>query len=354
MKSLTFGESVRKGAWRGVDLVEEAIRNSLNWRSRQAVSIAVAIALGLALAAITTADWRGLASNLAALDLRGRNVIVAGPADPANPVAISVDSCERLSELAAVERAGSVMSLPPVTSVQLGPRVPVLGVSPSLLPELQDHDVAIGPSLGLARDTTRLVFGDFLLRATVMSEQPEALGVNGALAVRLPLQTRTTMSCVVVLRDAESVGLQIPLVAAQLHTAGGDVAVVSYLTESFDVIAAFQNRGTRWLPLIAGIAGSLLGVAMLLMRSSELATYRLSGSSRPDLYRLLVIEQAVLAGVSVVFGSFGIVVGIVATSDVPSISLFWPWVSGLAWVLVFGAISPLLTRRSPAQLARER
>ncbi|MEO5535775.1 MAG: hypothetical protein ABIR17_11670 [Pseudolysinimonas sp.] len=342
------------GRWRTGAIFDEARRNALLWRSRQSIAIAVSILLGLGLALTSASDWHTLSRNIESLDLRGRNVLIAQATDPASPAEISIASCEATSELLAVERAGAVVALDSTNVTQLGPRVPLVGVSPSLLPELDHVAAVVGSSLGLAPGDITLVVEGEVLTARVGQPQPEAFGLNSAVAVRVPFTTTWTRQCVIELGDSESVTRQAALISAQLRTDGGDIAVTPYVNETFDILQAFGSRPTRWVPLGFGLLGLILGGALLSMRSSELAAYRLSGTSRRDLVILLAAEQALLAGVTVAFGSFGCVIALLVVPTMPLTTLLWPWVTGLTSLVGFWFVAYFATRRSPAVLARDR
>jgi predicted lysophospholipase L1 biosynthesis ABC-type transport system permease subunit len=93
---------------------------------------------------------------------------------------------------------------------------------------------------------------------------------------------------------------------------------------------------------------------MLLMRSSELAAYRFSGTRQSDLFRILLAEQVLIGGVAVLFCSFGLTVASWVVPGIPWTVLLSSWVVGTTWVASFSLIAGALTLRNPATLARER
>lgn len=343
-----------QNGWRTPALIQEASRNALNWSSRQTISIAAAILIGLAIAAVSFLDFTGLTATLGRLQDEGRNLIVVQSANPQEPAKISVPLCEQLVDIPAIARAGTVVPLRSANLTQLGPHVPIVGVSPSLLPRLATVDAIVGSSLGLRAGNITLIVDGAPEHAQVGAAQPDALGTNSAVAVALPPTMGFSPQCLVELKKYESITQVAPVILAELRSAGGPVIAAPQLKESFNVLAAYRDRPDRWLPLGAGALGALIALTLLVMRSSELAAYRLSGTSSTDLIKLLVVEQILLAGTTVAFGSFGLVVARLLNPELPTSAFLWPWLTGLSWLVAFASVVPFAARRSPAQLARDR
>ena len=138
-----------------------------------------------------------------------------------------------------------------------------------------------------------------------------------------------------------------------LRSTGGPIIAVPQLRESHSVLDAYRGRLAGG-PLGAGALGALASLTLLIMRSSELAAYRLSGTSFVDLVPLLVFEQTLLAGTLVLFASFRLVVASLLTPALPNAMFLWPWLVSLSWLAIICAAAPFAARRSPAQLARDR
>lgn len=342
--------------WRLPELVREARANVLDPRSRHAIVVAAAAILGLALSFLLVAEWVTLEHDLAELRDDGRNIVVFQSASADVPTAISVSSCSTLGGLPGIERAGSVRYGASSTFRQLGPLVPVHEVSVDLVPDLATHDAVVGSQLASVRGPMTLRAPDGqLLDAIVVAPEPSGMaGLNSAVAVPLNGARTTTDTCVVELSPFANASAVIPVLAAALDARGGELVGGTLLRESYDVLGAYRDRPQRFLPVGVGVLGAALSIVLLRTRSSELAAYRLSGTSRADLAALLLWEQAAISGVLVAFGGVGLLLQGLAGRAVQPDDFLWIWVAGLASMTLFGAFAVLGLRGSPADLARDR
>jgi uncharacterized membrane protein (UPF0136 family) len=348
--------SGRGPRWRQTLLLRESVANVFDPRSRHAFVVGAAAILGLAISFLLVTEWEGLESDLAELRADGRNVAVFQGALAEAPVAISVRSCAALADLPGVVRAGSVDYGESTTFAQLGPLVPVHEVSPDLVPALASHAAVIGSALVSAPGPMPLRAPDGqVLDALVAEPEPSGMaGLNSAVAIPLSGARTTTDTCVAELSRFADSDATVPLLAAALDVSGGELIAGTLLRESYDVLGAYRERPERFLPLGLAVLGGALSIVLLRTRSSELAAYRLSGTSRADLAALLLWEQTATSGVLVAFGGTGLLLqGLVGRSVQPD-DFLWVWVAGLAGMVLMGGFAVLGLRGSPADLARDR
>jgi hypothetical protein len=321
--------------------------------------LVTAIVVGLGISLFSATEWASLQHDLDALRDRGRNVVAFGTADQDNPASIDIGSCEALSDQVGVIRSGARIAMGTVDSLQLGPSVPVYSASASLFPGLDDHAVLVGSGLGLPPGQANVEVqdssgGSTVSSAFVMAPEPQGLNANEAIIERLEPDVESTDLCVVELDRFARVQDMIPMLESALSASGGELVGNPALNETYDTVAAYLERPTRFLPILAGLVGALLASVVLVMRSSELASYRLSGTSRAALAQLLMLEQLLTAGVLVGFSSLGLVICGLAGRMPPIDDFFWSWLGGLSWAVTFGVAAIVSTHRNPADLARDR
>lgn len=347
----------RSRRWRPALLAREAARNVLDPGSRHVALTAAALVLGVGLSTLLAGEWQAFLADLDDLRSQGRNVVVITPAETGGPAAISVESCSGLAQLNGVLRAGSARDAGSVDFVQLGPSTPIVEVSLDLLPSLRTTAAVVGASLASYPGPLDLgVTGtDTTLSAVVAAPEPSGMaGLNSSVAVPLPSTATATDTCIVELsRFADVTSMSADLLAS-VDVSGGEVAATPLLRESYDVVAAYRARPARAVPLILGTLGGLAAIALTLARGSELAAYRLSGTSRADLAALLSLEQVLVAGALVASASLGLAAHTLTGSVVQVDDVLWTAAAGLVWIVVAAAGSALVLRRSPADLARDR
>lgn len=345
--------------WRWSGLVREAVRNTIDWRSRQLIVLVTAVVVGLAVSLFSATEWVALQRDLDTLRDNGRNVVVFSSTDINSPASIAIDSCEALREQSGVVRSGARIAQGMVDSRQLGPGVPLFSASSTLFPQLNEHAIVVGSAVGLPAGDANIEVLDATGNSTVsagfvLGTEPQGLDANGAIIERLPPEAQTTEQCVVELDRFAKVHDVIPALAASLRSTGGDFSATVVLNETYDTVTAYLERPSRFLPVLAGLIGALLASVMLVMRSSELAAYRLSGTSRAALAQLLMLEQLLTSGVLVALGSVGLLLCGLAGRLPPLDDFLWIWLAGVSWVVAFGVPALIGTRRNPADLARDR
>lgn len=353
-------------SWRLSALLREAERNVLSWRSRMVVLIALAVLVGAGSAVFSTYEARSLNAQIEALRTQGRGVVVYTSLDSTNPVQISRASCEGLARIPGVERAGSVdygfQGEGATQSVfdavtrdvpQIGPDTQLLRVSTTLLPKLRDHQTLTGSAIARAQGSTRILVEGTSVETTTLESQPAGLSVNSALILPLDAGTVATDKCIVVLDARTTAASAMDSLGSRLRTSGGEMTRAEELNSPIDPVTIFQGRATRFLPLLLAAVGALIAGVLNLLRSSELAAYRMSGTSARSLGVMLLFEQLLVCGLGAVSATAALWV---LRNDLVSFasSLSWAVAGFCLWVVIAGILSvPVLLRR-PNRLAKDR
>ncbi|NKF31377.1 hypothetical protein HER21_33600, partial [Pseudomonas sp. BGM005] len=118
--------------------------------------------------------------------------------------------------------------------------------------------------------------------------RPAGIDINSGVVIPRSVQATTAPACVVQLeRFADARSLSAAL--ASSVSAAGPPLVVQQVAESYDIVANYVERAERFIPLALGAIGALMGLTALRARGSELAAYRLSGTSVLDVYRIVLV-----------------------------------------------------------------
>ncbi|NYD75606.1 hypothetical protein [Leifsonia soli] len=287
------------------------------------------------------------------LSKAGRNVLVFESADPEQPIRVTRASCESLTDIDGVNRAGVVVPWTSMSFIQLGRDVDVLQVSPSLIPQLRESGAVVGAALADGRRTIALEWPvQGVIQAVAAREQPPGLDTNSAVVVAADAGMSVASSCTVILEPLASARRLITIVSATLQVEG-TLSVRRTFEEGRDAIEEFAQRPGRVIPVILGaIFGSGAGL-MTRMRRSEIAVYRLTGSAPSTVALLLTLEHLTLAGLAAtaaVAGSLLLLPHFVS----PLSQLAICSAAALGWALVAIALSVDLAFRNPLGLAKDR
>lgn len=298
--------TMERDRWSSSSLAREAVRNVRTSRRRLWPLLFFAIVGGAALAILAAVEGVQLRGDLTTLALSGRNVVVFGSASEI-PALIDRGSCDRLSTLVGVDRAGAVLNSQRVPVLPLGGSIPVVPVSVTLVPELSAVPAVVGSALGAGSGLGRIIIDGVPLAATGAAAQPEGIPLNQAVAVAAPATVVAVERCVVVLSSGADAEAMIPLLATQLVVDGVPPTGTAVLDEPLDRIEAFNQRLTRWLPLVVGALGGLASAGIAATRSNEFAAYRISGTTRRSLLLVYGMEAAILAGAMTTSAALGAV-----------------------------------------------
>ena len=307
-------------------------------------------------------SWSNLDGIIDRQESIGRNVVIFGSASKNNSAfGISTASCDSLSSIAGVRRSGLVVPMGFDDVLQLGPHVPVVEVSGSLLSGLNTSEVLVGSSLarGSTLPQSGHVFGVSstrfgILRASVDAEQPTGIATNGSLALRLPSGVGFAQQCVAQLSRFANPRTMTTLLQAQLVTRGGAPVGIDATNLTYDVVAAFRSRPEQWADTYVGALCGFLCALLCRFLSSEAAAYRLSGTSRTAYLRLLMIEQVILAGAFLTGALVAEAIALGVSGSRLGADIGRELGAALAWIGVFGVAALPFAFIAPTKLAKNR
>jgi len=339
--------------WRFADLTREALRNALGRGARLLPAVALAGLLGAGSVAILALEQRALDAEISSLTAQGRGVIGIVEVSPERPATISRSSCEDLTEMPGVQNAGIVVEAGRADAEPFTIDAPARRASTTLFPALGSVDVLLGGTLAAQEHTFHtFIYGQPFLAAVA---EPSREGTGSTFSLTFPLlPTDTTASrCVVLLDPLTSADEVSTDLIARLDIQGNPVNAQEVLTTPIDPIDDYLTRPGRHAPLALGVVGGLLTALITRSRTSELAVYRLSGTSRTSLLTLLSLENAVIAGLAASVSAISALLLAAhlldpATAVTAGIALAGAW----ALVATIGTID--IAFRRPTDLAKDR
>jgi len=304
-------------------------------------------------------DATALRQLVAAENTLGRSTLtIVGDPTARSAARISRDSCESAADPFGLgARSGSYIEATPTAVLQVGDRVSVVKASASLVPELLRSQVAVGSDVtGLppgARINLRTSeYG--VVRAVVLRRRAEATLLNSSLIVPLSMTDATAPRCVVEFDPWTNASSKADAVLASLSSSGPLlVSETAGSSLSVDPVTQYEDRQLRWLWVIASALGVVVALILNRLRSGELATYRLSGTSKRDLCLLLVIEQCFAGGALVCSGLVTLMVVQHQVISIEPIALRL-YASGSLWVAASALLVPILQSRNVMAQARDR
>ncbi|ACZ23255.1 hypothetical protein Sked_33600 [Sanguibacter keddieii DSM 10542] len=338
-------------------LVREAVKNVLSPAARMFPVLAVAVLLGAGQTALVVHQADALGSTLDDLGLAGRNVVVLTPPASDAVSTVSRTSCDGLTRYDQVQAAGLVGRAERTDLVELGSFVPLQPVSDTLLPLLTTHDAVVGAALWPDADADESIVlvtaSGQVLQAALGPPVPAGISTGAALGVPLDPTTTTGDHCVVVLDPYLPVQESRQVVLSELQLVGEPLVATSPYSETVDVVARHLARTERFLPGAVAVLAGFTALALSRLRSSELAAYRLSGTSRRSLATMLLLEQMIVAGFFVTSGTTAALVLGTHLRD-PAVPVLWAVVGGLAWVVCAGTAASAAVLRRASDLAKDR
>lgn len=341
----------KRTRWRFSALVREAVVNATATGTRAIVMSALSVAVGVLIAALQLYDWSSLTQQVRSADAQGRSVVTIS-ASPQMSAQIEVASCEALTSLEGVEAAGVIVLGGRSSFDQLGVGLATARASSTLIPEVAAADLAIGSALGTAESGTLTSGSGYVRSYTTASAQPAGVDVNSLVLSPLLGSDTTAPTCIVRLRSFAHVHDYLPMLLASLQSTGPPL-VTRASTEAVDPVASYSTRITVWAPALGGLGCALLGLATLFARGSEIATYRMSGTTIRATLGICTFEQALYAAIlwcsasltTVVWhGSLGHPVGTIAAAGV----------AAFTWLAVYPIGATPFLRRDPTVLAKDR
>lgn len=342
--------------WRHIDLLYEAFSNTIAQPSRIRWFLPILVACAIAFTAFRLVEFSGLDAKVDELSTQGRNIVMVQSFDPLVSVEIDQGSCEALTKSDGIDAAGVLVQVPPKPFPQLGNSVTVFMASPALFPAFADADVLIGANLLNYSPGTKLaVLQDGqALRAEVLERAPNGVPVNSAVLYSLNRNESFSASCLVMFDQRQDLSSALPGAIAQLNVHSGNVAAFPVLSSTRNPFSEYLSRPTQHLPVAVGILLGLMLAIATRLRASEIATYRLSGTSQRGIATLMYLE-AVWVGTT--YLGFGCLTAVALLQPEPMWLLtvcIEHLIAASAIVLTASIFSISLARRSPMDLAKER
>jgi len=346
---------MQRDRWPFSLLAREATKNLFSRSSRLLPVLLFAIAGGLGQTIFLAGEAQSFRAQLSTLALSGRNVIEFASPDQSSPSKIERSSCEHLATEPGVERAGLIMDSRRATFLQFGPAVPIELASASLFPELHTYPVVVGKALTTSRGPIDVADPDMtgVTRGVVGQAAPRGLDTDSAIVYALGPDIQMGSRCVAILSPESQATTMARLLQGELRTSGGAVVSHVLLQLPVDPVVAFLDRPERFAPLLFGLVGGVLGGLINRLRASELATYRLAGTSPRSLLVLLAVEQGLIAGA--LFSSATLAsIGLFRYSLDVWLPILWSIASGALWMTSCALLSATVALRDPAVLAKDR
>lgn len=261
--------------------------------------IAFAYLAGAAAVAVSVAEDARLIEAIETANKGGRNAAIFGAQDPERAASINRASCAALTSIKAVQRAGAYESKSRDDIAQLGSDIPIIETSGSLVPELYSAPVVIGADLTDLPAGTRLRLSSEVMGtvdAIVAERAHPSLALDAAVSVAAG-RGETSSGCAVVFSRWINARDLTGVTSAALTVSGGAIAASTRQRDAIDPLESYHDRPTKWIWLLLGLIGGALGATVARFRAPELASYRLAGTGRFQLVRILALEQTLVTGV---------------------------------------------------------
>ncbi|MBC9953582.1 hypothetical protein ICM05_02810 [Leucobacter sp. cx-42] len=330
------------------------MKNTLSTTSVARWGLYVAVVLGVAFVLFRTVELQTLESKVATLENQGRHLFVVQSRDETQPSRIERTSCEQIAENTGAVVAGGMSSVGEVTTAQFG-TLQVLAGSTTLFPMLDRGMAIIGSELVQepAGTEMNLLIDGVGVPVLVGESQPAGISTNNAIVVGLPPNDKLLEKCVVLVDQREHLEGAMPGLLSQLRVFGNPVIGVASFRDIFNPFEEYRERPSAIAGQAVGMLIGLITAFGTLRRSSEIAVYRLSGSSRGSVTIMLIWEAVICAAAFcgsaisalLVFRELDFATGAVLLETASA---------GVLIVLIAGCTATLILRRSPISLAKDR
>ena len=335
-------------------LAREAGCNVFGPGARMLPVLALAVLVGAGSSAYLALETQTLRQEVLDLAADGRNVLVFSTVDDEAPARIDRASCEALAGQRGIHHAGILETAGPLNVLPGRTRVPSQRASSTLFPQLTGADLLVGRTLSDRGDRPFTVrAGSDLATAVHAAPHPEDLGTGFSITLPPRPSDTTTERCAVVLDELSDADAALPAVAAQLQVTGNPIAGTELLTATNDPAADYLQRPGRWLPLLLGLLGAVATAITTRLRASEIAVYRMSGTSPVSVITLLTIEVLLLTGTAALSAAAASVALSGHYLD-PAVPVLWGLALAGIWALGAVAASLDLAVRRPNDLAKDR
>jgi hypothetical protein len=318
--------------------------------------VVLQVLLGVAVPTLLAFETQAFEARIASLTEQGRNVIAFQSSDPNTTSLISRASCEGLASKPGVVAAGLLIPAGSVDVSAVGDSIPLLRASSTLIPQLGEAAVVIGASLTTPSSKTQEVIVNSNaspISAVVGLNQPAGIGTNSALVIGLTARDRWGAQCLVRLQPYAEATTITPALESTLVVSGAPISALPALQEPDDPVAEFLQRADRFFPLLLGLVGGISMVISLRLQGSEVAVYRLAGTSSRSILLLIALQATLVSGVGALAGAAASVVLSAFYPD-PSVPILWSVAMGAVSAIAVVALSVDLAFRRPTDLAKDR
>jgi hypothetical protein len=347
---------LQRDRWHLGLLAREAARNVFGPGSRLLAVLALAVLVGAGSSAYIAAETQTMRDDIHDLAADGRNVLVFSALSDDAPTRIERDSCEALAGQHGIRHAGILETAGELDVLPVGSRVPAQRASTTLFPELSGADLLVGRNLSdrAARPfTVRAGSNQDLATAVHADPHPEDLGTGSSITLPPRPGDTTSEQCVVILDAFSDVDAALPAVAAQLKVSTNPASGTELLTATSDPATDYLHRSDRWFPLLLGLLGAVATAITTRLRASEIAVYRMSGTSPVSVMALLAFENLLIAG-SAALSATAASLALSAHYLDPAVPVLWGLALAGTWALAALAASVDLAVRRPSDLAKDR
>ncbi|MEE6288134.1 hypothetical protein V2J52_10775 [Georgenia sp. MJ173] len=343
-----------RDGWRLSDLAREAFHNVLGRSARLLPVVLLAVVLGSGYVAFLAVETSSMRAELDDLAQQGRGVVSYLSGGDA-PALITRASCERLADQPGVLAAGAIIPTANQSGIPIGADVITQRASSTLFPQLSETDVLVGSGL-LDRPPSahsRVIIGGEVLDALPAAPQREGMSSAHALTVPLRPDDAQVERCTVVLDPLVTLEDVARTHVGTLHITGGQVTGGEMLRATHDPVQTFLDRPSRFLPVLLGVLGAVATSITYRLRASELAVYRLSGTSSRSLLALIALESLLVTGIAATSATLA---GIALHEHVlaPATPALWGAVLAGTWATVTLIATADLALRRPTELAKDR
>lgn len=339
--------------WRFADLAREALRNVFGSGARLLPAVALAGLFGTGSVATLVLEQNALHDEIAALTDQGRGVVIFTEASPERPGYIGRGSCEQLVDTKGVEAAGLVVFMTGTDAAPFVIDAPARRASSTLVPALGEADVVVGSTLADHQGPFRVLIHGQSFDAVVAG--PSREGTGTAYSLTFPLLPHDTAAgmCVAILDPILDADDLVPTLATQLNVGGNPISGKEVLVHPSDPIEDYLTRLSRHTPLALGLIGGFITAVITRTRGSELAVYRLSGTTRSSLLTVMLVENLLIAGVA---ASATAVAGLVLAAYLfdPATAIITGFALAGTWAVIASVATLDLPFRRPTDLAKDR
>ncbi|GAB3229116.1 hypothetical protein GCM10027586_14240 [Kineococcus gypseus] len=335
-------------------LVREAILNIFGPGSRMLVILALAVLAGAGSSTYIAVQSQAVRQEVFDLAADGRNVLVISALSNDAPSSINRASCENLHKQQGVDHAGILESAGELDVLPVGTRLPAQRASTTLFRELTNTDLLVGRNLSdrVSRQFT-VRSGRDLASAKHADPHPEDLGTSFSVTLPPHPSHPSTARCVVILNAFSDADLASSIIAAQLKVTKNPISVTELLTATTNPVDNYLQRVDRWFPVLLGLLGAVAAVVTTRRRASEIAVYRMSGTSPVSMMTLLTLETLLITGSAALSATAAALTLSSYYLDL-AVPILWGCVLAGSWA-IFAIVALLdLGVRRPSELAKDR